>query len=189
VRLVAAVVVCFTVTCAFGGDRAPTRQVRTFRSPTYGYSIEYPAGWSVLVADHELHAGEAPLTSGGATDILARHAESRRVSEMRFPVVVIGAQLVTTGTSLDGWTDTVVEIVAAQKDCPRPKHIEMVDVDGELAALLTYPDCPAGTGYLHLWVAVVHDGRAFQIVFFDHAGHEPSNRHRLRRFLASMSFD
>ena len=175
-----AVLVC----CAAGSSR----RFRTFRSPTYDYSVEVKADWSTLTADHELADGEPPLTGAHATDVLAKHADNLKVSEMTFPVVVIGAQPVPGDETIDAWTAAVVENVSVQKGCDAPERTEAIEVSGADGVVLTYPDCPAGTGYLHLWVAVVEGGRGFHIVFFDDAGHGRADRKELHRLLATFSF-
>ena len=36
--------------------------------------------------------------------------------------------------------------------------------------LLTYNDCPKGSGFYHLWTAVIHEGMGFHIAWFDKHG-------------------
>jgi hypothetical protein len=163
------------------------RSSDSYRSRTYGYTIEHPAGWSVVAAERRLDDGEPPLTSGGGTDVIARHA-STRVRDMELPVVVIGAQTIAPDTSLEEWTQQVSSIVAKQKGCSSPARTRALTVDAEVATELSYPGCPPGAGLDHRWVAFVHGKLGFQIVWFDASGHEASDRAPLDSMLASVHF-
>jgi hypothetical protein len=79
--------------------------------------------------------------------------------------------------------------VAFMKHRRRPSRRDDVDIGGEPGTLLTYRDCPPDLGLLHLWAGVVHDGRAYHIVWFNEPGHEGDDRAAFKRMLSSMSFD
>lgn len=181
--LIACIVVCSPAQSAVARER----RTRTFTSPTYGYSIDTPAAWTAIEAHRELADEEPPATARTGVDILGVHA-NRRVSKMELPAVVVGAQKVAPGTTIDDWETAVIGTVSFMKGCPAPEARERLVVGGDQAALLTYPNCPEGSGLLRLWLAVIHDGRGFQIVFFDRAGHEARDRALLDRMLASVSF-
>jgi len=185
----AAVVLClaaagFGCSSAASGTRAPN----TFRSPTYGYSIGLPADWSALSATEVLEPGQPPLTGPPITDVMAKRPD-RTVHRMDLPAVVVGAQAVADGTSIDEWTATVIDIVAGQKHCDVPTTTERLTIGGDAAVLLAYPDCPTGAHLNHLWAAVVHGNRGYHFVFFDAAGHEAADRAVLGRMLATVVFD
>jgi hypothetical protein len=180
-----AVAIAVLVGC--GSDPDGTRATEAFTSPTYGYTIEHPTSWSAIPAEHQLDANAPPLTRGGGTDIIGRRA-NRTVSKMQLPAVVIGAQAVTRGTTVDAWKAAVVEIVRSQKGCARPRSTERLTIGGDAAMLLDYPDCPKSSGLYHLWIAVVHGGRGYQIVWFNEAGSETRDRKALDDMLASLSF-
>lgn len=55
--------------------------------------------------------------------------------------------------------------------------------------LLSYPDCPSGSGLYHLWIAVVHRNRGFHIVWFNREDHRAKDRARIDQMLASISFE
>ena len=59
---------------AVGCGSDPNRTLDSFRSATYGYTIEHPSDWTVVAAARQLQDGEPPRTGGGGTDIFARHA-------------------------------------------------------------------------------------------------------------------
>jgi hypothetical protein len=175
---------------ACGGNAADDTEVSsiTYRSPVYGYSIAHPAGWSVVDARRPLSVGEPPATGSGATDILGRNA-SVRVSTMRLPGVIIAAEPVAKTTDIASWRASIIDTVKFMKNCVRPDRSEDVDIGGESGTLLTYRDCPPDLGYLHLWAGVVHNGRGFQIVWFNNPGDEAADRRSFRKILSSMSFD
>jgi hypothetical protein len=159
----------------------------TFTSPEYGYTLRLPQGWSGLKADRALTPGEPPLTCCGAVDIIGARP-SVKVSAMRLPALVIGAQPVPGDMTLTDWTTRATEAIASQKGCPRPSARERItigDVDG---ALLLYPDCPKGTGYFHLWAVALSDGRGFHIVWFTDKWNEERDRPQFDRVVESMSF-
>ena len=108
---------------------------------------------------------------------------------MRLPALVIGAQPVADGTSAEEWARTVRRIVRAQKGCRAPASTRAIEVDGEDAVLLRYPDCPRGSELDHRWVAAVHGGRGFHLVFFDEPGHAARDREVFRDLVAGISFD
>jgi hypothetical protein len=179
------VVTAATAGCGSGKVEEPAAV--TFRSPTYHYTVAHPKSWSVIPAEHQLEADEPPRTGGGGTDILGRNAD-RKVSKMDLPAVVIGAQNLVSGTSIDDWTAAVVRIVRRQKGCAKPRRTERLTVGGDKAVLLNYPDCPKSSGLYHLWTVVVHDGRGYQIVWFNKSGREPDDRPVLDDMLSSLSF-
>jgi hypothetical protein len=185
-RLVALILACGCITSCGADSDAP--RAERFRSSVYGFSIELPDGWSAIPAGRRLDDGEQPRTGGGGTDILGEGA-SPRVSEMDLPAVVIGAQRAPAGLTLEDWSDRVTEIVDAQKGCPAPATIERVHVGSETAVLLSYPDCPAGSGLYHWWTAVLHDDLAFQIVWFDETGNGAADREGLDRLFTGFEFD
>lgn len=159
----------------------------TFNSPAYGYRIVLPTGWTAVAAERRLDDGAPPVTGGPVTDIFAERA-TRRIRQLSVPAVVVGAQRVAPGTSLADWTARVIGIVSTFKGCAQPVNREDLTVGGVPAVLLTYPNCPAGSGLYHLWVALVHDGLAYQIVWFNHPGREVEDRALLQRMLASAAF-
>ena len=108
---------------------------------------------------------------------------------MDLPALVVGAQAVADGTSIDAWSATVIDIVAGQKHCDAPRTTERLTIGGDAAVLLAYPDCPSGAHLDHLWAAVVHGNRGYHFVFFDATGHEAADRAVLGRMLATVLFD
>ena len=183
------VAMCFAAAaCACAPtDSRDGRNLRTFRSRTYGYAIDHPANWTIIEATRVLDDGEPPATAAGGTDILARRADTK-VQDMKLPAMVVGAQRVSSATDIDGWTSMVIGSVSFMKQCPEPDARERVEVGGEPAVLLTYNDCPKGSGLFHLWTAVVHDGLGFHVVWFDRHGRKVADRKTLDNMLSSVSF-
>jgi hypothetical protein len=178
---------CVLLVLGCSGSGTDDDRSESFDSPVYGYTLEHPAGWTTIPAEGELEPGEPPTTSSGRTDVIAAHA-SLMVSDMTLPAIVVGAQPVEPGTTLDDWTAEVQAIVAGFKGCAEPSEIDAIDVAGEPAALLVYPDCPAGLGLDHLWVVFVHDELGFQMVWFDESSDGPVEREEFEQILSTVSF-
>jgi hypothetical protein len=172
---------------AFGSaDRTPELRQR-FRSRAYGYTLQLPKGWSAISATRRLDDGEPPATAGGGVDIFAVHP-NQRVSVMSSPALVIGAQAVPASVTQASWEKQVTKTVDFMKGCPKPDRRERMTVDGVVAAVLVYDDCPKPLDYFHLWVAIERHGVGYHIVLFDHQGHEQADRATLSRALRSMRF-
>jgi hypothetical protein len=182
-----AALICFAATACGCGSADSKGSLGTFRSRTYGYAIEHPANWTAIEATRVLDDGEPPATSGGGTDILARHADTK-VRDMTLPGMVVGAQRLAPATDIDRWTSMVVSTVSFMKQCAQPDSRERVEVADEPAVLLSYDDCPKGSGYFHLWTAFIHRGMGFHIVWFDKHGSETADRVALDKMLSSVSF-
>jgi hypothetical protein len=181
--------VAFPITVALvavGCGPEQHRALDSYRSATYGYTIERPADWSVVAAVRQLDDGEPPRTGGG-TDIFARHA-STTVREMDLPVLVVGAQPVAATMHTGDWAKEVSAIVDHQKGCGPAAATNARTVDGVDAVEFSYPDCPPGAGLDHRWIALVHGGLAFQIVWFDASGAEASGGTQLDSTLATIHF-
>ena len=163
-------------------------QPARFESSLYDYSLRLPDGWSTVSATRTLEPGDPPLTASQVTDILGRGA-STRVSRMDPPGVIVAAQRLPGDLGdARAWTDTVVGVVASQKQCERPTERIAVRVDGERADMLVYPDCPPGSGLHHLWVAVTHRGRGYHIVWFNRAADAKTDQDAFRALLADFDF-
>ena len=184
---VALLTMCSCVFAACGSGPSVAHTSDTFRSPAYRYVLERPAGWSSVPATRHLDDGEPPRTGGGGTDIFGVDA-STKFSAMELPVVVIGAQNIGADVTLDEWVARVVEIVAEQKGCAMPSATEPVEVGGEQAVRLTYPNCPAGAGLFHYWTAFIHDEVAYHLVWVDESGAETEDRARLDDLCTGFAF-
>ena len=179
---------CAATVCAGdSGDKSSDRSSRTFRSRTYGYAINRDADWTAVEATRRLKEGEPPATASGATDILGRQA-STQVSMMTPPGVIVAAQPVPPATDAEQWASKVVSTVSFMKRCRQPDATENIHVGGDNAVLLTYERCPQKAGYLHFWIAVVHRGFGYHIVWFDEPGRTAEDRPALDRMLSSVSF-
>jgi hypothetical protein len=147
-----------------------------------------PEGWSTVAATQLLAPGDPPLTANHVTDIFGRRSTTR-VSQMDPPGVIVAAQsLLGDASDVRRWADTVVGVVASQEQCEQPAERVPVVVDGEPADMLVYPDCPRGSGLDHLWVAVVHGGRGYHIVWFNEVDDARSDQVAFRALLADCDF-
>ena len=170
-----------------GACDAGNGSARKFQSSEYGYSVDLPSGWTSVPASARLEDGEPPTTASGRTDILGGNANTR-VSQMRKPGVIVGAQTVAADTTADAWATAATKTIAFMKGCPEPDERFPHTIDHNDAVVLVYEDCPSGSGITHLWATVVHDDLGFHIVWFDDAGDLDEQRTELRAFLASFSF-
>jgi hypothetical protein len=186
-RWCVAATVCMVLAIGCGDSGTRDDPSETFESSVYGYSMRYPAGWSSIPAEHALEIGEPPTLSSRGTDVLAARA-APMVCEMQLPAIVVGAQPVEPGTTLDDWTAEVEQIVNGFKGCADPTEVDHLDVGGALAAMLAYPDCPARLALDHLWVAFVHDDLGFQIVWFDESSDGAVERGQREQILSTVSF-
>ena len=183
----AACAACLLVLSLGSCGDAATASTTRFTSRVYGYSLEHPREWSVIAADHAVLADEAPMTADGTVDILGGNADTR-VSRMDRPGLLIAAQPVAPTMDAHTWAEEVQGRVSFQKGCLHADASEDITVDGTDAVLLTYQECPETNGYLHYWVAAVHNGQGFDIVWFDDVGRAAEDRPSLDQILRSFDF-
>lgn len=182
-----AATVCVLLVLGCSGSGADDDLPETFESPVYDYSLRHPAGWSTLPALQPLEPGAAPLLGPAGTDVIAGQA-ARTVRDMRLPAIVVGAQPVEPGTTLEDWTAEVEQIVNGFKGCAEPAAAERTEVGGEPAMLLSYPDCPEELNLDHLWAVLIHRGRGYQFVWFDESSDGAVEREQFEQILSTVSF-
>ena len=187
-RGVAAAVVIFGALAIGCSSRSRPTAASSLHSTVYGYSIAVPAGWSTLSATTTLETGSAPVLNSTATDVLAAHAD-RRIRSLTTPALVIGAAPVNDSMSLDTWRAQVVTLVATFKGCAEPTTTDATTVGGAPGEVLTYRNCPAGSGLYHVWTVTRHGGFAFQIVWFDQQNRQAADESLLKNEIASLRFD
>jgi len=171
-----------------GGGSHASSATKQFHSAVYGYTLSHPAAWSEVAATKLLQDGQPPATGGDATDILAVNA-SRKVGDITLPALVIGGQRVAPTVTIDRWASDVGSTVSFMKSCAQPDGREAVTVGREQAMLLRYDDCPKGSGLFHFWVAVVHRGVGYHIVWFDQKSNEATDRAAFDKVLKSVVFN
>lgn len=160
----------------------------SLHSTVYGYSIAIPSGWSALSATTRLDPGGAPVLNSTATDVIAVNAD-RKIRSLVTPALVVGAAPVDPSTTLDAWRATVESLVGRFKGCSEPASTHDAFVGAAPAVMLTYPDCPAGSGLYHVWTVTIHGGLAYQFVWFDQQGRETANRSLLDNEMRTVRFD
>lgn len=151
-----------------------------FTSTQYGYSIAYPAGWTVRLATRSLAPTEPPWVTGEAVDEFAPPVDGSAPPEAPGGLVVVAAAEVADGTTLDAWTDEV-----AVATCGTPTRREAVEIDGQPARLLTFGKCYDA---FHQWATVVRGTSAFHIVWLDSTGSEWADRVIFDQILATFRF-
>jgi len=177
------------VACGDGGSGGgSSTATKKFHSAIYGYTLSYPAAWSQRAARQMLQDGQPPATGGGGTDVLA-NGSNLAVDATTVPEIVIGGQKVSPAVTPDAWASTVASTVSFMKACPQPDAREPVTVAGIQATLLRYDDCPKGSGLFHFWVAVVHRGVGYHIVWFDQQKQQATDRPAFDKVLKSITFN
>lgn len=174
--------------CGGGGGSGGSSATKAFHSATYGYTLKYPAAWSSAPAAHMLDDGQPPAAGRGGADVFGVNA-STTASDLTPPSVLVGGQKVAPSMTLDAWASNVASTVSFVKACPQPDAREAVTVGGAPGALLRYDDCPKGSGLFQFWVAVVHRGVGYHIVWFDQQKQEATDRPAFEKVLKSLTFN
>ena len=91
--------------------------------------------------------------------------------------------------SLDVWRARVVALVGSFKGCATPTTSDATTVGGAPGEDLTYPNCPAGSGLYHVWTITVHNGLAFQFVWFDNQDRQAADESLRKHEIETVSFD
>lgn len=150
-----------------------------FTSARYGYSIAYPAGWLLREAARPLYESEFPYDFGTAVDRFYENPDELE------PEILVAAQDVPRGTTLDQWTAAVVKDIAETLGCKEPDARESIRVGGEPATLLTYDVCSSAH---HQWVPVLHGTSAFHIIWLNDPGTQAADRPVFEQVLATFAF-
>ena len=130
-------------------------QVGYVTSSFYGYSLTLPDGWKLTRAATMLMVpGQIPWAG-----------ESDAVDTFRGPgnkdFMVVGARTLGASVTIEAWANAVGETtldICQEK----PSTQNQMEIGGELAIVVVDGDCQ---GIDHLWLAVLHEGLGFQIVW------------------------
>lgn len=140
------------------GPPTPTpepTQVGAFTSSFYGYSLKLPTGWHLTRAATMLMApGQVPWA--GESDAVDTFRGSNRKDFM-----VIGARSINPNTTLEMWAQLVADGTAGICQ-EQPSTENKTEIGGESAIIVVDGDCQ---GIDHFWLAVLHEGLGFQIVW------------------------
>ena len=129
--------------------------VGAFTSSFYGYSLELPDSWQLT----------RPATMLMVPGQLPWAGESDAVDTFRGPDIkefmVIGARSLNSNTRLEIWAQLVAE--GAAGICQEQTSTEnKTEIGGQSAIIVVDGDCQ---GIDHLWLAVLHEGLGYQIVW------------------------
>ena len=158
---------------------APTET--TFTSPVYGYTVRYPANWTVV-------PGKRPLLASVLPCALCEEPDNIWVVPEKVAITIAASPL-PAGATLASWTTSVTDRVPAKfsfGSCLAGQ--ESVTVAGEAGTLSVY-DCQVLPDSTVLWITLVHQGAGWHIVWTDLAKIDPATiRPRLDAFLATFAF-
>jgi hypothetical protein len=146
---------------------------QAFTSPTFGYSIQYPAGWTVTPT-----TGQGP-TPGGADDFVsAAGGWYLRALSVAVP----------DGVVVDDWIIQTLQHSDDPGCMPRRDTMESVTVDGHEGRLLGFCGVPPAP---QIEATVVVDKRAYLFTLFD--GREAASAEAARplfdAFMATVKLD
>jgi hypothetical protein len=182
--VVASLVLAALLGMAISGDPkanpSPTAAGQaTFTSPVYGYTVTYPATWSVV-------PGKRPISADVLPCALCEEPDNIWIAPDLTAITIAGSQL-PSGMTLADWTASVNDRIPTRfvvfSGCLAGQ--EAVTVDGEPGTLSTY-DCPT---QVVLWITVVHAGAGWNLVWTDVPHLDLATiRPAFDRFLASFRF-
>jgi hypothetical protein len=147
----------------------------TFTSSLHGYSIKYPAGWSVRESVRSLSENEVPWADSEAVDYF-----SEGVSGVLDHGIIVGTQEVAQGTTSQDFAASTTLVI-----CGTPSAEESIDIGGETGRLFTYLSC---NGLRHLWAVVVHGTSAFHVVLINGQVQQVPDRVLFDEVLATFTF-
>jgi len=148
---------------------------QTFTSSLHGYSIKYPADWSVRGSVRSLSENEVPWSDSEAVDFISEGA-----SGVLDHGIIVGAQEVAPGTTSQAFAASTTLVI-----CGAPSAEESIDIGGETGRLFTYPSC---NGLRHLWAVVVHGTSAFHVVLINGQVEQVPDRVLFDEVLATFTF-
>jgi hypothetical protein len=145
---------------------------QSFTSKVHGYSIKYPAGWSVREAVRSLSENEVPWYDSEAVDYFSEGGLDLGI--------IVGAQEIAQGATLQDFAASTTLVI-----CGTPSAEERIDIGGETGSLFTYPSC---NGLRHLWAVVVHGTSAFHVVLINGQLPQVPDRVLFDEVLATFTF-
>ena len=184
--LVLALLVLGALLVALGGlivgpPPAPSPAETTFTSPVYGYTVRYPAGWTVVPGKRQILASVLPCA-------LCEEPDNIWVVPNDVAITIAGSPL-PAGSTLESWTTSVTERMPAKYSfgsCVTGQ--EPVTVGGEPGTLTVY-DCAVLADATVLWITVVHGGEGWHLVWTDLPNVDPATiRPKFDAFLATFTF-
>ena len=166
-----------TVALAGGGSAAGWKR---FTSARYGYSVEYPPGWTTIRATTSVLTGGFPLEIGPEVDKLLSCGDScpKGID------VVVYARKLPAGKTLGSFA---ADEAAALQETSRSalKSRAKGTLAGEQAIVLTCSRCL--DNYL-VDYAVVHRGHGFDVYLLAPRGHEARDRATFLHILTTFHF-
>ena len=166
-----------TAALAGGGSTAGWKR---FTSARYGYSVQYPPGWTTIRATTSLLTGSFPLEIGPEVDKLLSCGDScpKGID------VVVYARKLTAGKTLDSFAADEGAALPATSRATLKSRAKGT-LAGEPAIVLTCARCL--DNYL-VEYAVVHHGHGFDVYLLAPPGHEARDRATFLHILSTFHF-
>lgn len=156
----------------------PDTAWKNFNSTRYGYSMSYPADWSVIEEKGDWHSGLVllPYSTGSDTFVAPRGGDS----------VFVGVQPLAAGTTLDNWIETYVALIKRiYPQCGVSATKEATTVGGEAGTTYAWH---CGTFENVILTFVEHNQKVVFVSWLSGTGHESDDRATFAKFLASFKF-
>jgi hypothetical protein len=171
------VTVLSTVALAGGGSTAGWKR---FTSTRYGYSVQYPPGWTTVRATTSVLTGSFPLEIGSEVDKLLSCGDS---CPKGIDVVVYARKLLA-GTTLGAFAADEAAALQETSQSALGTRVKGT-LAGEPAIVLTCSRCL--DNYL-VEYAVVHHGHGFDVYLLAPPGHETRDRATFLHILTTFRF-
>lgn len=152
---------------------SPFAAATDFTSPTYGYTVTLPAGWTVYPATEKWDGTSAIGHDDPIVDQLLAPEVSGRCQTVFVCGPVLWAYAATTNQSLTDYVTARDAADAQDHACgpPRPERQERITIGGA-QGLLETSHCPEDeTGILILEAVTIHSGVAYSF-FLQEPSHE-----------------
>ncbi|PWU22409.1 MAG: hypothetical protein C5B48_10070 [Candidatus Rokuibacteriota bacterium] len=178
--LVAAAVLSAALSTVALAGGSSTASWKRFASSRYGYSVQYPPGWTTVRATTSVLTGSFPLEIGAEVDKLLSCGDScpKGID------VVVYARKLPAGKTLGAFaTDETAALQEASRSVIKSRA--RGSLAGEPAIVLTCSHC---LDNFLVEYAVVHHGQGFDVYLLAPPGHEARDRATFLHILNTFHF-
>jgi hypothetical protein len=162
----------------FGQGATPPLDLSTFTSSRYGFSIDYPTGWRVTQAAHDLGPKDIPWANGDQVDLIEGLETGTAPGQPTSGTLDLGAATLDPGTTLEAFSNSAGLACGNGTGTP-------ITIDGETGRIVEYKAC---YGVFHQWVTVIHAGRGYHLIWMNYPGSEDYDRVVFQQILPTFRF-